>query len=163
MTVGKRGPAPAPTSLKVVRGTRESRINRDEPQPSSSDVVAPAWLTVADGETEQGHESALDVWRRMAPDLTSRGVLTAWDVEAFAVYCDAVVHFRQASLEVTRTGMTIEGARGSVKNPAVTAAKDYADLMQRYGARFGLTPSDRASLSVKGDEDAGKGAERLLG
>lgn len=152
-----------PTSLKVLHGDRKDRINIDEPQPSATEVLPPAWLAMADTETVQGHESALDVWRRMAPDLTSRGVLTAWDVEAFAVYCDAVVKFRQASLEVTRTGMTIAGARGSVKNPAVTAAKDYADLMQRYGARFGLTPSDRASLSVKGAEDAGKGAERLLG
>jgi P27 family predicted phage terminase small subunit len=161
--VGRRGPAPAPTALKVVRGTRESRINRAEPKPSESTVEPPAWLTLADAATEQGHESALDVWRRMAPDLEKRGVLTAWDVEAFAVYCDAVVHFRQASLEVARDGMTVQGVRGVVKNPAVTAAKDYADLMQRYGARFGLTPSDRASLSVKGDDDAGKGAERLLG
>jgi P27 family predicted phage terminase small subunit len=163
--VGKAGQGrPAkPTSLKVLHGDRKDRINTSEPQPTESTVTPPAWLALADAETEQAHESALDVWRRMAPDLIKRGVLTAWDVEAFAVYCDAVVKFRQASLEVTRGGMTIEGARGSVKNPAVTAAKDYADLMQRYGARFGLTPSDRASLSVKGDEDAGKGAERLLG
>ncbi|WP_151484851.1 P27 family phage terminase small subunit [Streptomyces albicerus] len=38
-----------------------------------------------------------------------------------------------------------------MKNPALTALKDYAEIVGRYGARFGLTPSDRASLSIGGD------------
>ncbi len=52
---------------------------------------------------------------------------------------------------MARSGLTVAGARGQVKNPALTALKDYAEIVGRYGARFGLTPSDRASLSIGGD------------
>jgi hypothetical protein len=41
-------------------------------------------------------------------------------------------------------------------------ALDAADVQVRhYGARFGLTPSDRSQLKL-GAEDSGMGAERLL-
>lgn len=30
LIMGERGPAPAPTALKIVRGDQESRINRNE-------------------------------------------------------------------------------------------------------------------------------------
>jgi len=118
---------------------------------------------LAHNETPAGEESALDVWQRLAPDMVAKKVLTAWDVEAFAVYCVSVVGYRRAAVEMAKYGMTRETAQGVVKNPAVTAMKDCADLMNRYGAKFGLTPSDRAALAIKPDEDKGKGAARLLG
>lgn len=70
--MGKRGPAPKPTGLRVLHGDRADRINRDEPQPDEGDVQPPAWLG----------EAALEVWHTLADELTAKGVLTAWDVEA---------------------------------------------------------------------------------
>lgn len=160
---GGQGRPAKPTNLKVLHGDRKDRINDGEPVPAAVEVVPPAWFAEAAAASPEGQESALDVWHRMAPDLIDKGVLTTWDVEAFAVYCDVVVRFRQASMEVSRTGMTIDGARGTVKNPAVTAAKDYADLMHRYGARFGLTPSDRAGLKVERGDPRGGAAKFLSG
>lgn len=160
---GGQGRPKTPTAVAELNGYRKDRINHDEPQPAEAEVVPPNWMVLAHNETPTGEESSLDVWQRLAPDMITKKVLTAWDVESFAVYCTSVVGYRRAALEVARHGMTRETAQGIVKNPAVTAMKDCADLMNRYGAKFGLTPSDRAALAIKPDDPKGKGADRLLG
>ncbi|MFB7171098.1 phage terminase small subunit P27 family [Streptomyces sp. NPDC056254] len=159
--MGRRGPAPKPTALRVLQGDRADRINRDEPRPSELDVVAPDWLSAA----------AVEVWETLADDLIAKGVLTAWDVEAFANWCDAVARRRDAAGHVETEGAVTEqpvfnknGEQTGVrlaKSPWLMAL-DAADAqVQRYGARFGLTPSDRAQLKI-GGQDNPAGAERLL-
>lgn len=161
--MGKRGPAPAPTALKLVRGDRESRINREEPLPAESAVVAPDWLP----------DEARAVWVRLAPDLIAKGVLTLWDVDSFADLCSLIVINRAALLDIDRNGTNCtvvdrELSDGTLiyrltKNPSWQVAKESTALITTLGGRFGLNPSDRAQLKVKGEEDGGKGAERLLG
>ncbi|NUP21599.1 MAG: phage terminase small subunit P27 family [Streptomyces sp.] len=159
--MGRRGPAPKPTALRVLQGDRSDRINRDEPQPSELDIVAPDWLP----------DAAVEVWETLADDLITKGVLTAWDVEAFANWCDAVARRRDAAGHVDAEGAVTEqpvfnknGEQTGVrlaKSPWLMAL-DAADAqVQRYGARFGLTPSDRAQLKI-GGQDNPAGAERLL-
>lgn len=159
--MGKRGPAGKPTALRVLHGDRKDRINTDEPQPDAGDVAPPDWLG----------DRALDVWDAYAPELEAKRVLTPWDVEAFANWCDAVARRRDAAEHVDEEGAVVElnvfnkngeltGTRRA-KNPWLLAL-DAADAqVQRYGARFGLTPSDRAGLKIPGAGE-GKGAERLL-
>ncbi|SBT89388.1 phage terminase, small subunit, putative, P27 family [Streptomyces sp. DI166] len=159
--MGKRGPAPKPTQLRVLHGDRKDRINTDEPAPSAGEVVPPEWL---------GAE-ALDVWEEYAPDLEAKRVLTSWDVEAFAAWCDAVARRRDAARHVEEEGAVVEhpvfnknGDQTGVRmgKNAWLLALDTADAQVRaYGARFGLTPSDRASLKIP-NEGEGLGAERLL-
>lgn len=161
--MGKRGPAPAPTALKVVRGTRESRVNRAEPKPDVAEVVAPDWLPVR----------ARQVWDRLAPDLVRKGVLTSWDVDAFADFCAVVVVNRDALADIDENGTNCttvdrELRDGTIiyrlsKNPSWQVARESTALITTLGGRFGLNPSDRSQLQVKGDADGGKGAERLLG
>lgn len=159
--MGKRGPAGKPTALRVLHGDRKDRINTDEPQPDAGEIAPPDWLG----------ERALEVWDAYAPDLEAKRVLTPWDVEAFAAWCDAVARRRDAAEHVDVEGAVVEldvfnkngeltGTRRA-KNPWLLAL-DAADAqVQRYGARFGLTPSDRAGLKIP-SEGEGKGAERLL-
>lgn len=159
--MGKRGPAGKPTALRVLHGDRKDRINTDEPQPDAGEVAAPDWLG----------DRALEVWDAYAPDLEAKRVLTSWDVETFAAWCDAVARRRDAAEHVEDEGAVVElnvfnkngeltGTRRA-KNPWLLAL-DAADAqVQRYGARFGLTPSDRASLKIPNEGD-GLGAERLL-
>ncbi|MCY0919618.1 MULTISPECIES: phage terminase small subunit P27 family [unclassified Streptomyces] len=159
--MGRRGPAPKPTPLRVLHGDRKDRINRDEPQPSELDVEPPAWLS----------DAAVEVWEQLASDLIAKGVLTAWDVEAYANWCDAVVRRRDAAEHVAEEGAVVEHPVFN-KNGDVTGqrmgknawllALDAADAqVQRYAARFGLTPSDRSQLKIGGQQDPA-GAERLL-
>ncbi|WP_033818890.1 phage terminase small subunit P27 family [Kitasatospora sp. MBT63] len=159
--MGQRGPAPKPTALRVLHGDRKDRINTAEPQPSELDVQPPEWLGSA----------ALEVWDHYAPDLIAKRVLTGWDAEAFANWCDAVVRRRDAAGHVEAEGAVVEldvfnkngelsGTR-LAKNPWLLALDAADSQVQRYGARFGLTPSDRSQLKL-GAEDGGMGAERLL-
>lgn len=159
--MGERGPAPRPTALRVLRGDRADRINGEEPQPSSGAVAAPDWLPA----------DAVQVWEHYAPDLIAKGVLTGWDAEAFACWCDAVVRRRRAAEHIEEEGAVIEtevfNKNGDVsgtrlaKSPWLLAL-DAADAqVQRYGARFGLTPSDRSQLHL-GAGTQGQGAARLL-
>lgn len=159
--MGKRGPAGKPTALRVLHGDRADRINTDEPRPDQGDIIPPAWLS----------EAAVEVWEDLADDLIVKGVLTSWDVEIFAAWCDAVVRRRNAADHVDREGAVIEmpvfNKNGDIsghrlgKNPWLLAL-DAADAqVARYGARFGLTPSDRAQLKISGQDDPA-GAERLL-
>ena len=160
--LGKRGPKGKPTSLRVLEGDREDRINRNEPVPGQGEVVPPAWLVELDEDASGGGETALGVWERLAPDLVRKGVLTAWDVDQFAVFCDAVVRHREATRVVDREGTLVEGQKGNlVRNPAIQIARDYADLMVKVGSRFGLTPGDRADLTIEREASHG-GADRLL-
>ena len=159
--MGKRGPAGKPTALRVLHGDRKDRINADEPQPDAGEIAPPDWLG----------DRALEVWDAYAPELEAKRVLTPWDVEAFANWCDAAARRRDAAEHVDDEGAVVEltvfnkngeptGTRRA-KNPWLLAL-DAADAqVQRYGARFGLTPSDRAGLKIPHEGD-GKGAERLL-
>ncbi len=157
---GGQGRPARPTSLKVLRGERPSRINRNEPLPTDTEVCAPSWLG----------EAALAVWDHYAPDLVAKGVLTPWDAEHFAVWCDAAARRREASAALHKQGSVIEAAvfdrngrvtgHRLVRNPWVLVEKAYSESILRYGARFGMTPSDRAQLRV--DVPTRRGSDDLL-
>jgi P27 family predicted phage terminase small subunit len=162
--MGKRGPAPKPTALRIVHGDKNQhpeRVNDAEPLPSAGEVVPPGWLS----------PEAVEVWGERVPDLVDKRVMTPWDIEAFAVYCDAVVLHRDAAGHLHEEGAVIEApvfdkngkptGHRMQKSQWAYVWKDTAEIIQRYGARFGLTPSDRSQISV-GEGEAGKGARRLL-
>jgi P27 family predicted phage terminase small subunit len=143
--MARPGPRPAPAHLKLLRGeTRPSRVNRNEPKaPVAGPVVAPDYLDA----------DARAVWARLAPTLTARGLLTEWDVDLFAAFCTAVVHHRRAVQLVNSTAVTVRTQNGLVvRHPAMAVVRSQAALVTSLGARFGLSPSDRASISLAPEE-----------
>lgn len=136
----------------MLHGDRKDRINTREPQPAQLVVEPPDWLG----------DEAREVWHRLAEDLRVKQVLTSWDTEAFACWCDAVVRRRAAAVKLREQGEVIEmpvynkngdptGTRVG-KNPWTLVLNEADAQVQKYAARFGLTPSDRASLSIGGDD-----------
>ena len=136
--MGKRGPASTPSHMKLVRGeTRPSRVNYDEPvAPQGADLDPPDYLDA----------DARGVWERLAPTLQSRGVLTAWDVDAFGAFCTAVVHHRRAAKLVNDTQVLIVNGDTVRKHPGMQVIRDQASLIVSLGGRFGLNPSDRSQI-----------------
>lgn len=139
---------PKPTRLKLLSGERADRIPTAEVVPSELPVEPPAGMS----------DHALDVWARHAPDLVAKKVLTSWDVQAFRTWCDAIATCEAAADAIDRDGAVVDapvfdrngkptGTR-AVKSPWWGVWKDAADIAARYGAKFGLTPSDRARLPV---------------
>jgi P27 family predicted phage terminase small subunit len=151
--MGARGAKPKPTALKVLHGDRPDRINHAEPIPPENEVTAPEELS----------DDARAAWDRLAPGLISVGVLTAWDVDAFVVVCEALARYKQATKLVNGSALLVQGPNGFVKNPALIVQREAETTFAQYGARFGLTPSDRSQLKVDAPGAAkGPSAERLL-
>jgi P27 family predicted phage terminase small subunit len=126
-----------PTSLALLHGdhkTNPSRVNRNEPKPSAREVIPPDDLS----------EEALAVWYRLADDLISVGVLTHWDIEAYAEYCESVVDLREARAALREQPMVI-GAR---LNPWARARNEAHRRFLDGCGKFGLTPSDRANIRM---------------
>ncbi len=146
------GRRPRPNHLKALEGVRESRLNRDEPIPTEAAVVPPVELEPA----------AQAVWDRLAPGLIAARVLTAWDVDMFAVYCRSQALFNRAVGEVEAEGASTERKyQGLVLSPAFRVMVAMQKTVTAIGSKFGLSPADRAMLRI---EDSGPrtGAARLL-
>ena len=140
--------------LKILAGEREDRINRNEPLPTEASV-APAML-LSDG--------AQQIWDRLAPDLIDKGCLTRWDADAFTVYVDAAATYYETRAQIGSSYSVQGSVKNAVVNPLWRVMRDCAETMARIGARFGLTPSDRAGIDVSTATETPKyGPERILG
>jgi P27 family predicted phage terminase small subunit len=150
--MGRSGPPPKPTALRVLHGDRPSRINRAEPRPRELPPVRPEWLS----------RWAVEEWDRIAPDLAAMGTVKAIDAIALAAYCEAVARLRTASKLVAESGPLLIGDDGHVrKNPAVAQARDASYEVRMWAREFGFTPSARAPLRIEVAGTAAPG-ERLL-
>lgn len=123
----------------------------NQPATDTGDVRPPEWLRA----------EAVEVWQRLAPDLQRKSLLTAHDADAFAVLCDAIVQYQQASKLIQAAGVLIKGPNGAAtKNPAMQLARDAAQTIRTYAQEFGLTPSARSTSSL--EPARGKNAEHLF-
>ncbi len=140
--MGRRGPPPTPTKLKLLRGeTRPSRINRDAPQPADNAPLPPADLDPAAGV----------VWERVLREFGHTGVIKASDTDMLRIYCETVARYEEASRLLTRSGPLVKSARSGdyVRSPLVPVVRDYAALASRLAGALGLTPAARSGLHAR--------------
>lgn len=151
---GKGGQPRKPTALRVLEGDRADRMPVNEPVPDTAEVERPASLP----------DRAAEVWDAVAPDLIRKGVLTPWDTDMLAAFCNAVIVNRDAAAEIEENGVKCsalvrETANGDLiydlrRNPAWGVFRESAATMASLGGRFGLSPADRAGLSIgQADDD----------
>lgn len=153
--MGKRGPAPAPTQLKLVQGiTRKARINLDEPQAREGLPECP------DGASAEVRA----IWNYTVDQLDHMKVLTMADRDTLYAYCEAVATHRQACRIVARDGLIVEGQMGGpAKHPIAQVVRDQATLIRGLAQEFGLTPSARSTIKMNvADAKTPAGAARLL-
>ncbi|MFC0041019.1 phage terminase small subunit P27 family [Actinomadura rayongensis] len=150
--MGRRGPAPKPTSLRVLHGEKPYRINTDEPQPAEGLPQPPAELD----------EAGRAIWDHVVAELAAMRLAHRADTAALHAYVEAVELHAQASVMVHRAGPLIKDRDGAVRtNPAVRVQREAARTMLTLAREFGLTPASRVHLAVEHvAEDA---AARLLG
>lgn len=126
---------------------REREREEAKLRPPANRLKAPDWL--------QG--DARRLFQQLVRDMKDTELYTNVEVQPLAIYCDAVIKHRDATLELERDGLTIAGARGGlVQHPAVLVATKYAQVAARYGAMLGLDPSSRAGLAIPRGEDKPK-------
>lgn len=147
--MGKRGPRPTPTKLKLLRGNPGCRpLNKNEPEPPTDGIVMPGHLG----------EVAAAKWREILSLLQAVKVMTRADVEALARYCDTYEWWLATRKVLREQGDTypILNDGGQVKyvaqRPEVSIAHKLAQQMRQLEQDFGLNPSARTSLNVQAEE-----------
>ena len=157
--MGKRGPPPTPTAIKIARGTVRSR-GKAEPKPPAAGIVMPPHL----GEVAQAK------WAELLPLLEGVRVMTDADVEALARYCDTYEWWLATRAILKKDGCTypILNDGGEIKyiaqRPEVSIAHKLATQLRQLEQDFGLNPSARSSLTVQPEKPAtDEDAEILFG
>lgn len=138
--MGKRGPKPKPTALRVFEGDPGRLLNKREGEPLPPDgecPPAPPWLG----------SIGRDVWADLAPKLHAIRLLTVVDQRHLAQYCSAWEQWHKADKEVDKHGLTQVNDKGMlVANPAVKQRADARQAIRQLGGDFGLSPASRVGL-----------------
>lgn len=161
--MGRRGPPPKPTNLRVLQGNPGKRpISPREPKPRKTAPRCPEWLS----------DEAKKVWRRTVPELKALGVLTTIDGDALAGYCATYAQWKEATVFIDKHGMAypLRDGEGRVKCmqqfPQVAVARGALFLLKAFMQEFGLTPASRSRIQVPWtpDEDEEEQlARRIIG
>lgn len=146
--MGARGPAPKPTTLKLLAGNPgHEKLNRNEPKPRPVAPKCPSWL-----DAEARRE-----WRRVAPELERLGLLTVVDMAALAGYCASYSLWRKCRQEIDEKGFTYETESGYVgQRPEVAIGNRALADVRAFCQQFGLTPSARARMTLPEAPDDGE-------
>lgn len=149
--MGKRGPRPYPTALKLLHGeAHQDRINKDEPKPRPAEMEEPP-----DASPE-----VLAVWRRMVHELEAMGLAFASDADALRCFCEAVVTHRKACDLLKQSPILVKSPNTGhlIRNPALQIQRDAAQVIRQFAQEFGLTPSARSTIranDARGDDADG--------
>ncbi len=147
--MGRRGPAPEPTALKVLKGNPGRRpLNDLEPKPRRSRPRCPQWLD----------RDAKALWRNLVPELDDMGVLTQIDGNALVRYCTLWSRWKRAELFIAKHGEAypIKDEKDNVKYlhqfPQVAVANKLSVQLTRLEQEFGMTPSSRSRIRIERQE-----------
>lgn len=93
-------------------------------------------------------EAARNEWRRLARPMHEAGVLTIADRGALAAYCQAWSRWVEAEEKLKETPMLLKTPSGYVQqSPWLSISNKQLEIMGRYMAELGLTPSARSRLT----------------
>ncbi len=157
--MGRRGPPPKPTALKLLQGNPGKRaINAREPKPRGAIARCPDWLD----------EEGKACWKRLIPELKRMGVITCVDVDALCNYCDSWSRWKRAVLFLQKNGdvYTIKNPDGTAKFiaqlPQVAIARNLLAALLGFQREFGMTPASRSRIVVE-QEQSSPGIAEFLG
>ncbi|MCC4298130.1 phage terminase small subunit P27 family [Aurantimonas coralicida] len=101
---------------------------------------APAWLSPA----------AKAEWRRVAPILVDRGILTEADLGTLEGYATAMGRVREAEKTIRAEGSIYVSASGPKRHPAVTLQDAALKTARLFANELGLTPVARSRAAIQG-------------
>lgn len=135
-----KGRKPKPTARKIWEGNPGKRaINGREPEVPPDLPSCPAHLS----------PTARAEWKRLAKTLNQIGLLSAIDRAALAGYCQAYGRWVEAEKQLAATPTLLKTPSGYVQpSPWLAIANKNAELMQKWMAELGMTPSSRSRVTV---------------
>ena len=142
-----KGPAPAPTALKLLKGTQPCRINKNEPKPKSvSGSIPQGWSTSMS-------DSAKRFWKKYAPKLSELGILTETDLPALRIMAELWSKWVRLTNTANKGKLPVKTLLSYLR-----VINTVEHQMLSYLQHFGMTASSRGSISIAGadkDEDEG--------
>ena len=144
--MGKRGPKPKPTAMRIFEGNPSRRpLNKCEPIGPDADLSCPDWLS----------EIGAAKWEEVAPMLSGMRVLTQADRDVLSCYCEAWAEFHESREIIEKNGITAVGEKGGEYiHPAVNIKNSALKRIKEFGALLGLNPVARMGLKTDGKETA---------
>lgn len=159
--MGKRGPAPTPAAVLKLRGTyRPDRDAPNAPNPEAEAPSCPSWL----GKAVPWGREATREWKRITPLLERNRIVSELDRANLAAYCDAYARWWYFRRQIARYGTTQVTESGYVaQRPEVSMMNRALEDMKKFGALFGLSPSDRRNVSAQPPEERDDTVDFLFG
>jgi len=155
--VGKRGPAPKPTHMRVIEGNPGKRaLPAGEPAPrrGARTPSMPGWLP----------ENAQAIWRQHARALWELGLLTEIDVDALATLSETTALYRTAVRMIGTGGAvwTSEETGYTQASAWVAIRNNTLKQMRALWQEFGMTPSSRTRVQVGKTEEEKNPLQALM-
>jgi P27 family predicted phage terminase small subunit len=136
------GPAKTPSCKLKLRGSRLLEHRKDEPKPNKCSGLPP--------KPKHLQGEAAKYYKKVGKKLLDMGVLTVVDQEALIVMCEEYAQYKEAD-KLCKT-LLIKTSNGNViQNPAIGIRNKAREALKKSMSYFGMTPSSRASLSIKVD------------
>lgn len=148
--MGRRGPAPKPTALKIAAGNPGKRkLNDAEPLPPQGEIAPPDYISI----------EARRHWERIAPVVIAMRTLTTADVDAFARYCELLERYSVLRAFVWKKGAagtsyrvtddTGKKLRYIAELPQAAELRQVHRLLLQLEREFGLTAAARSRIQVE--------------
>ena len=142
--MGRRGPAPTPTTVLEKRGSWLAKKRGSEPAPAGGPPRPPDHLDPAEQTA----------WAAAVHQLYEMRLLAEADANALERYARMVVRWRKAARFIADYGETypLKDNAGNVRCfqpfPEVAIYNQLATALLRLEQEFGLTPSARARIGI---------------
>lgn len=150
--MGLRGPAPKPTAVGMLSGSRRAKYRKDEPTAFGK-PACPKWLD----------EREKKLWRELVRVLTTMRVLSKGDCQMLSRYCHLWYRWRDMEEFIKEKGgisYDVTDQAGNVihrRYPEASEARELATQLTRMEQEFGLSPASRArvqmQLEAKGEDE----------
>jgi P27 family predicted phage terminase small subunit len=96
------------------------------------------------------HLEALSEWRRIVKLLRDRELLDGLDQIALRDFVTCWVRLEAAETDISKRGILLTSARGTIKNPSLQIAEQYREFLLAWARELGFTPSSRKKLALAG-------------
>jgi P27 family predicted phage terminase small subunit len=155
-----------PVVLQLLEGNKgkyskaqlQERLDRENAiKPKANNVKAPNWLS----------PFAKREFKKMVAELMEVELVTNVDVNALAMYCDALDNYVQCTRMIREEGLMVEytnkaAETNKVPHPLLTKQKALFEQMKSLSTEFGLTPAARAKIAIPKVPDKEESAEEKM-